>query len=88
MPNIARNCIINVGETVVYDASKDALIAQGMEDRTPCHFTAAVIAGFCATLLASPVDVIKTRYSVLQRVQDQKCQKQMAISWKRSNSDP
>jgi len=62
MPNIARNCIINVGETVVYDASKDALIAQGMEDRTPCHFTAAVIAGFCATLLASPVDVIKTRY--------------------------
>ena len=62
-PNIARNCIINVGETVVYDAAKDALISNGyFRDGTPCHFSAAVVAGFCATLLASPVDVIKTRY--------------------------
>ena len=61
-PNIARNCIINVGETVVYDAAKDGLIASGyFVDGIPCHFTAAVTAGFCATLLASPVDVIKTR---------------------------
>lgn len=63
LPNIARNCIINVGETVVYDAAKDGLIANGyFRDGVPCHFTAAVIAGFCATLLASPVDVIKTRF--------------------------
>ena len=62
-PNIARNCIINVGETVVYDSAKNALISNGyFRDGTPCHFSAAVIAGFCATLLASPVDVIKTRY--------------------------
>lgn len=62
-PNIARNCIINVGETVVYDSAKDGLIASGyFVDGIPCHFTAAVIAGFCATLLASPVDVIKTRF--------------------------
>jgi len=62
-PNIARNCIINVGETVVYDAAKDGLIASGyFVDGIPCHFTAAVTAGFCATLLASPVDVIKTRF--------------------------
>lgn len=62
MPNICRNCIINVGETVVYDAAKDGLIASGyFVDGIPCHFTAAVAAGFCATLLASPVDVIKTR---------------------------
>jgi len=62
-PNIARNCIINVGETVVYDAAKDSLISNGyFRDGTPCHFSAAVVAGFCATLLASPVDVIKTRF--------------------------
>jgi solute carrier family 25 uncoupling protein 8/9 len=67
MPNIARNCIINVGETVVYDSAKDGLIASGhYVDGIPCHFTAAVIAGFCATLMASPVDVIKTRYTCLQ----------------------
>jgi hypothetical protein len=48
----------------VYDSAKDGLIASGyFVDGIPCHFTAAVIAGFCATLLASPVDVIKTRYS-------------------------
>lgn len=63
MPNICRNCIINVGETVVYDAVKDGLIQSGFfYDGIPCHFTAAVAAGFCATLLASPVDVIKTRF--------------------------
>ncbi|KAG7262904.1 hypothetical protein CRUP_010550 [Coryphaenoides rupestris] len=31
-------------------------------DNMPCHFTAAFAAGFCTTVLASPVDVIKTRY--------------------------
>ena len=31
-------------------------------DNVPCHFVAAFGAGFCATLVASPVDVVKTRY--------------------------
>lgn len=31
-------------------------------DNMPCHFTAAFAAGFCTTLVASPVDVVKTRY--------------------------
>ena len=62
MPNIARTSIINVGEIVVYDVAKDALIQSGlMADAIPCHFTAAVAAGFTATLVASPVDIIKTR---------------------------
>ena len=62
LPNIARNCIINVAETVVYDAAKEGLIASGyFIDGVPCHFSAAVLAGFCATLMASPIDVIKTR---------------------------
>uniref|UniRef100_A0A674A778 Dicarboxylate carrier UCP2 n=1 Tax=Salmo trutta TaxID=8032 RepID=A0A674A778_SALTR len=28
----------------------------------PCHFTAALGAGFCTTIVASPVDVVKTRF--------------------------
>jgi len=68
MPNIARNCIINVGETVVYDAVKDALITQGyMMDGVPCHLASALVAGVTATLVASPVDVIKTRYMNAER---------------------
>ncbi|XP_074964036.1 putative mitochondrial transporter UCP3 isoform X1 [Phalacrocorax aristotelis] len=31
-------------------------------DNLPCHFVAAFGAGFCATVVASPVDVVKTRY--------------------------
>lgn len=62
-PNIARNCIINVGETVVYDAVKDSLLSSGrMSDGIPLHFTSAVVAGVTATFVASPVDVIKTRF--------------------------
>ncbi|XP_068844571.1 putative mitochondrial transporter UCP3 isoform X2 [Capricornis sumatraensis] len=32
------------------------------KDNFPCHFVSAFGAGFCATLVASPVDVVKTRY--------------------------
>eukprot|EP00069_Balaena_mysticetus_P020027 bmy_02686T0 len=32
-----------------------------MADDVPCHFVSAVIAGFCTTVLSSPVDVVKTR---------------------------
>nr|XP_040564195.1 mitochondrial uncoupling protein 2-like isoform X2 [Lepeophtheirus salmonis] len=63
MPNIARNCIINISEIVVYDIMKETLMTSfNMKDGVPCHFTAAVMAGFAATLMASPVDVIKTRF--------------------------
>lgn len=63
LPNIARNCIVNVGETVVYDAAKDGLISTGyMREGIACHFASAVVAGVTATLVASPVDVVKTRF--------------------------
>jgi solute carrier family 25 uncoupling protein 8/9 len=63
LPNIARNCIVNVGETVVYDAVKDGFISTGyLKDGIGCHFASAVVAGVTATLVASPVDVLKTRF--------------------------
>ncbi|KAJ1525656.1 hypothetical protein ONE63_008874 [Megalurothrips usitatus] len=62
-PNVARNSIVNVSEIVCYDIVKDALLLHGaMQDGIPLHFTSAVVAGFCATVVASPVDVVKTRY--------------------------
>lgn len=33
-----------------------------LTDNLPCHFTSAFGAGFCTTVIASPVDVVKTRY--------------------------
>lgn len=62
-PNIARNAIVNCTELVTYDIIKDTLLKHNlMTDNLPCHFTSAFGAGFCTTLIASPVDVVKTRY--------------------------
>ncbi|XP_035292386.1 mitochondrial uncoupling protein 2 isoform X1 [Cricetulus griseus] len=62
-PNVARNAIVNCAELVTYDLIKDTLLkANLMTDDLPCHFTSAFGAGFCTTIIASPVDVVKTRY--------------------------
>ncbi|XP_069671964.1 dicarboxylate carrier UCP2-like [Periplaneta americana] len=62
-PNVSRNAIVNVSEIVCYDIIKDLILQyELMTDSVPCHFTSAVIAGFCTTIAASPVDVVKTRY--------------------------
>ncbi|XP_074837149.1 dicarboxylate carrier UCP2-like [Carettochelys insculpta] len=62
-PNVARNAIVNCTELVTYDLIKDTLLKYDlMTDNLPCHFTSAFGAGFCTTLIASPVDVVKTRY--------------------------
>ncbi|KAM9320521.1 dicarboxylate carrier UCP2-like [Gastrophryne carolinensis] len=62
-PNITRNAIVNCTELVTYDLIKDALLRYNlMSDNLPCHFTSAFGAGFCTTVIASPVDVVKTRY--------------------------
>lgn len=63
MPNIGRNAIINVAEIVCYDVVKDCLLHYtAIPNDIRLHFSAAVIAGFAATVVASPVDVVKTRY--------------------------
>ncbi|XP_023237641.1 mitochondrial uncoupling protein 2-like [Centruroides sculpturatus] len=63
VPNITRNAIINAAELVCYDCVKEFLIVRRyMSDNLPCHFASAFAAGFCATVVASPVDVVKTRY--------------------------
>nr|XP_010952910.1 mitochondrial brown fat uncoupling protein 1 [Camelus bactrianus] len=62
-PNLTRNVIINCTELVTYDLMKAALVKNKLlADDVPCHFVSAVIAGFCTTVLSSPVDVVKTRF--------------------------
>lgn len=62
-PNIARNAIVNCTELVTYDYIKDTLIkSTPLTDNLPCHFVSAFGAGLCTTVIASPVDVVKTRY--------------------------
>ncbi|XP_068187078.1 dicarboxylate carrier UCP2-like isoform X1 [Antennarius striatus] len=63
MPNITRNAIVNCSELVTYDVIKELILKYDlMTDNLPCHFTAGFGAGFCTTVVASPVDVVKTRF--------------------------
>lgn len=63
VPNIGRNAIINVAEIVCYDVVKDLLHQYAhIPNDIRLHFSSAVVAGFAATVVASPVDVVKTRY--------------------------
>ncbi|CAM1331081.1 ucp1 (predicted) [Pycnogonum litorale] len=63
LPNVTRNGIVNAAELVCYDTIKDAILSRKlMSDNIPCHFVSGFGAGFMATLVASPVDVVKTRY--------------------------
>ena len=63
VPNIMRNAIVNACELVSYDLIKESIIRrQILTDNMPCHFVSAFGAGFCTTVIASPVDVIKTRF--------------------------
>ncbi|XP_072302507.1 dicarboxylate carrier UCP2 isoform X1 [Eucyclogobius newberryi] len=62
-PNIARNAIVNCSELVTYDFIKDLLLhSTPMTDTLPCHVVSAFGAGLVTTVIASPVDVVKTRY--------------------------
>ncbi|XP_034516059.1 mitochondrial brown fat uncoupling protein 1 isoform X3 [Ailuropoda melanoleuca] len=62
-PNLTRNVIINCTELVTYDLMKAALVKNKLlADDLPCHFMSALSAGFCTTVLSSPVDVVKTRF--------------------------
>jgi solute carrier family 25 uncoupling protein 8/9 len=59
---VARNAIVNCAEVVSYDTIKTYLVARlGMPNSVGTHFLAGLCSGFIATLVASPVDVVKTR---------------------------
>ncbi|XP_066574482.1 mitochondrial brown fat uncoupling protein 1 [Amia ocellicauda] len=63
LPNITRNALVNCTELVTYDIIKEAILNHKLlTDNLPCHFVSAFGAGFCTTVIASPVDVVKTRY--------------------------
>lgn len=63
LPNITRNAIVNAAELVSYDLIKESILKHNLlSDNMPCHFVSAFGAGFCTTVVASPVDVVKTRF--------------------------
>ena len=61
-PNVARNSVMNAAELASYDQIKESLLASGLfEDNVICHIVSGLGAGFVATCVGSPVDVVKSR---------------------------
>lgn len=61
--NMARLSTVNASELVVYDLVKGFFLGRKlMEDEFPLHFVSAFGAGFATTVIASPVDIVKTRF--------------------------
>nr|XP_002730896.1 PREDICTED: mitochondrial uncoupling protein 2-like isoform X1 [Saccoglossus kowalevskii] len=62
-PNVTRTAVVNATELVCYDSFKEKIISMRlMSDNLPCHFVSAFCTGFVTTCVASPVDVVKTRF--------------------------
>ena len=61
-PNSARAVLMTTSQLASYDICKRELLARTrMQDGMSTHFTASFMAGFVATTVCSPVDVVKTR---------------------------
>ena len=54
---------MNVSELVTYDIIKEEVLKyKYLEDNLLCHMVCGFGSGFVATIIASPIDVVKTRY--------------------------
>lgn len=63
-PNSARGVLMTASQLASYDSFKRLLLSfesLGMKDDLTTHFSASLLAGFVATTVCSPVDVVKTR---------------------------
>lgn len=63
-PNSARALLMTASQLASYDGFKRLLLrteSLGLKDDLTTHFSASFLAGFVATTICSPVDVIKTR---------------------------
>ncbi|KAF2497772.1 mitochondrial carrier [Lophium mytilinum] len=61
-PNSVRAILMTASQLATYDIFKRLLLAHtSLKDNLTTHFSASFMAGFVATTVCSPVDVIKTR---------------------------
>lgn len=61
-PNVARACMVNLGELATYDQSKRLVLDYtGMEDGLGVHVLSGLTSGFFAAFFSTPADVCKSR---------------------------
>lgn len=61
--NVFRNSLVCGCELATYDQTKMQILKEGlMEDNLTLHVFSSAVAGFLATVISSPVDVVKSNY--------------------------
>jgi len=61
-PNVFRAMLMTSGQLATYDVFKQYLVSTVyFKDDVYTHFTSSLMAGFVATLITAPADLIKTR---------------------------
>lgn len=61
-PNVARACLVNLGELATYDEAKRFVLkTTGYPDGLTVHVCSALVSGFFASLCSTPADVCKSR---------------------------
>ena len=74
-PNCIRAALMTTSQLTTYDVFKRVCMRNlGMKDNLSTHFTSSFLAGFVATTVCSPADVIKTRIMSASTAQLQKRQ--------------
>ncbi|KAI9008530.1 mitochondrial carrier domain-containing protein [Hyaloraphidium curvatum] len=72
VPNLLRNSLISATELATFDQVKESLLGAGLPNTATTHVMAGLSAGFAATVLGSPIDVVKTRVMNSRTVGGQK----------------
>ncbi|CAF0826429.1 unnamed protein product [Brachionus calyciflorus] len=71
LPNAQRAAVITGVELSIYDSAKQFLIYRfSFDDNIFTHFMGSGIAGLCAAIAATPIDVIKTRVMDQRNLKD------------------
>jgi len=61
-PNVGRAMLMTAAQLASYDSIKASLLrTPWFKDNMVTHFTASLAAGFVATVVCAPVDIVKTR---------------------------
>lgn len=70
-PNVYRAMLMSAGQLASYDQAKYMLLmTPWFKENTTTHFCSSLIAGFIASVITSPFDVVKTRIMNMQTSAD------------------
>jgi solute carrier family 25 uncoupling protein 27 len=63
LPAVQRAALVNLGELATYDSAKRAVLRSGVTggDNVWAHALSSACSGFCASVVSTPADVVKTR---------------------------